>query len=480
MAKILGRESELAELQKIYNSGKAEFVVVYGRRRVGKTFLIREYFKQKFAFYHTALSPIELGGKSLCNKQLQCFHSSLLRFGANSGPQPQDWFEAFDMLISLLEQHHEAKRQVVFIDEMPWMDTPRSGFITALEHFWNGWAAGKENIMLVVCGSSTSWITDNLINNHGGLYGRTTREIKLQPFSLYECEQFYESKNISFNRQSQAEAYMILGGIPYYMDYIEKELSLAQNIDKIFFKKNGILTNEFDRLFSSLFTNASDYKKIVTLLSQRREGFSRKEISDRTGIPYGGGLSYMLKALEVSDFILPYTYWGESSKNVKYKLIDPFSLFHCHFTSRKPTTNDSFWQDNLTSPALNAWRGLAFEDLCFSHTRQIKKALGIEGVQTEISPWHSRISEGDNTQIDMLIARADRTINVCEMKFVENEFMVDKDYEAKLRNKLTIFQAESKTKSSLHLTLITTYGLIRNSHSDKIQNVVVLDDLFAK
>lgn len=480
MAKIIGRESELAEFQRIYDSGKAEFVVVYGRRRVGKTFLIREYFKQKFAFYHTALSPIELEGKNLCNKQLQSFHSSLMRYGAESGSQPQDWFEAFDMLISLLKQQKEGKRQVVFIDEMPWMDTPRSGFITALEHFWNGWAAGKENIMLIVCGSSTSWITDNLINNHGGLYGRTTREIKLQPFSLYECEQFYESKNISFSRQSQAEAYMILGGIPYYIDCMEKELSLAQNIDKILFRKNGKLANEFDRLFTSLFTNASDYKKIVTLLSQRREGFSRKEISDQTGIPYGGGLSNMLRVLEVSDFILPYTYWGESSRNVRYKLIDPFCLFHCYFKSKKTTTNESFWQDNLTSPTLNVWRGLAFEDLCFSHTQQIKKALGISGVHTEISPWRSRTSEGNNAQIDMLIARADRTINVCEMKFVDSEFVVDKDYETKLRNKLSVFQTESKTKSSLHLTLITTYGLIRNSHSDKIQNVVVLDDLFTR
>ena len=478
MTTIIGRKKEQEELGRLYQSGKAEFVVVYGRRRVGKTFLVREFFNEKLDFYHTGLSPLELEGSKLQEKQLQSFYFSLKRYGADIDTQPTNWLEAFEMLITLLEKKGKNKRQVIFIDEMPWMDTPRSGFITALEHFWNGWAAGQSHLMLIVCGSATSWISDKLIQNKGGLYGRTTYEIHLSPFTLGECETYFKHENIAMDRYDILQCYMAMGGIPYYLSYLQKGCSLAQNIDRLFFQKDGKLRTEFHRLYASLFNDPETYIKVIRLLGQKREGYTRAEIAQHTGIPYGGGLTKILKSLEISDFILPYTYYGESSRNIHYKLTDFYTLFYIHFLDKKSHKNPRFWQENLLSPSLNAWRGLSFEEVCFVHQDKIKQALGIASVHTEISPWRNRKEETEQAQIDMLIDRADRIINVCEMKFTTNDFTIDRKYDAELRRKLDVFATATRCRKSLHPTLVTTYGLKQNEYSGRVQNVVTMDDLF--
>ena len=457
MESIIGRKKEQKELERIYNSNKAEFVVVYGRRRVGKTYLVREYFEDRLDFYHTALSPIELGDESLAEKQLQAFYHSLKRYGAvDIEKKPADWFEAFEMLITLLESKGKDKRLVVFIDELPWMDTSRSGFITAFEHFWNGWAAGKKHIMLIVCGSATSWISDKLLQNKGGLYGRTTHEMHLSPFTLGECEEYMKSEGIIMDRYEQLQCYMAMGGIPYYLSYINKGESLTQNIDRLFFDKKGKLRGEFERLYASLFTNPEKYIKIIKLLSQKREGYTREEIARETGLPYGGGLTKMLRALESSDFIMHYVYYKHTVREVYYKLTDLYTLFYLYFIDKK-NAGPNFWKNNLMSPALNAWRGLAFEEVCFVHREKIKQALGIAAVQAEISPWRSKSSEGERAQID---------------------YTIDKKYDAEIRRKLDVFVNETHCRKALHTTLVTTYGLVQNEYSGRIQNVITMDSLF--
>lgn len=474
---IIGRKQEIKELTALYLANKPVFAVVYGRRRVGKTFLVRELFGEKFSFYHTGLSPYEMNGEKLLEQQLKNFNNNLIRYGSNTKSSPQNWFEAFDALINLLEEQGKDKRQVVFIDEMPWLDTPRSGFITALEHFWNGWGAGRENLMLIVCGSATSWISDKLLNNKGGLYDRTTDEIKLSPFTLGECESYYKANNIVMSKLEQAQCYMATGGIPYYISMLQKDKSLAQNIDRLFFESNAKLKFEFDRLYSSLFTNAEDCKKIVRLLSKKRQGYTRQEIMKAMNLPSGGGLSATLKALEVSDFITSYVKYGYPKREVYYRLTDFYSKFYLSFIDGKKTTNPRFWQDNLLTPELTAWRGFTFESLCFYHLPQIKQALGISGVQTEVSPWKSR-KEKDGAQIDMVISRADRVINICEMKFCEDDFSINATYDKNLRHKLSTFMEETKCRCSLHLTLVTTYGLKHNEYSGRIQSIITLEDLF--
>lgn len=475
--KIIGREREIKELEALYNSNKPVFAVVYGRRRVGKTFLVREMFEGSFDFYHTGLSPFELRGKKLKEQQLSNFYTSLVRYGSEMKGVPSDWFEAFNALIDLLEKHGDKKRLVVFIDELPWLDTPRSGFVTALEHFWNGWGAGRSNLMLIVCGSATSWISDKLLNNRGGLFDRTTDEIKLSPFTLGECESYYKDNGIVMSKFDQVQCYMATGGIPYYLSMLQKGKSLAQNIDRLFFEKNAKLGMEFDRLYSSLFANAEDCKTIVRLLARKQQGFTRKEIAELSKIPDGGGLSATLKTLEVSDFIASCTKFGHPKREIYYRLTDFYSKFYLSFIDGKKTTNQSFWQDNLLTPSLIAWRGFSFELLCFCHLPQIKQALGISGVQTEASPWKSK-REKDGAQIDLVIERADHIENICEMKFCDDDFSINAAYDKNLRHKLSVFIEETKCRNALHLTLVTTYGLKFNEYAGRIQNVITMNDLF--
>ncbi|MGI6223510.1 MAG: AAA family ATPase [Prevotella sp.] len=474
--KIIGRKREKELLEEIYNSGNPEFVVVHGRRRVGKTFLIRELFSDRLTFYHTGLSPVENGDgtKTILQRQLETFYASLSRYGYH-GAMPSNWIEALNCLIHLLEQKG-GERQVVFLDELPWIDTAKSGFMTAFEHFWNGWGAGRSNLMLVVCGSSTSWINDNIINNHGGLYNRITAEIALQPFTLKECEDFYIDRGIMMDRYDMLQSYMIFGGVPYYMSLMRKGLSLAQNIDELCFSKRGQLRYEFDRLFNSLFVNPEANKSLVRLLFKRKAGMKRNEIISESNKISGGGLTNILKGLEAGNFITTYRNYGASKREIFYKLTDFFCLFYLNFMDEK-TTDEHYWSSNLLTGSLNAWRGLAFENLCFAHVEQLKTALGIAGVHTETMPWRSKNQE-DGAQIDMLIDRDDRVINVCEMKFATDDYVITRNYDRELRHKLTLFSEETKTRKSLHLTLVTTYGLKQNEYSGKVQRIITMNELF--
>lgn len=476
MEQLIGRKQEVAELERLYNSDKPELIVVYGRRRVGKTFLIRSVFSTRLAFSHAALSPIEFEQAQLSQNQLLAFHTSLINHGATDDTLPSSWFDAFDRLRNYLVRRRMAHsgRQVVFIDELPWMDVKGSGFVTALEHFWNNWASAQDDIMLIVCGSATSWINDNLLNNYGGLYGRITAELKLSPFTLKECEAYYQSLNIVMNRYDQVQCYMALGGIPYYMSLLKPGLSLAQNLDNLFFSHNGRLKLEFDRLFNSLFSSPEPYVKVVKLLSGKREGYTRREISERTKIPYGGGLSQVLKGLEVSDFVQSYLRYQGSKREVHFRLTDHFVLFHLTFVC--PEHGETFWSDNYLLPSLNAWRGFAFESICFTHIDAIKNALGVRLVKSTHSPWRSKGSKP--WQIDLVIERADRVINLCEMKFSNKEYEVSKQYEEELRNKVAAFIDETRCRMLVHPTLVTTFGLVKNAYSGFFQNVITQDDLF--
>ena len=373
MGNLIGRKKEIEELSELYNSNKAEFVAIYGRRRIGKTFLVDEALKGKITFRHAGLSPVdEANEKNSLKNQLRHFYLSLQLQGMKRSKCPTTWMEAFFMLSHFLESKDNGTRQVIFLDELPWMDTPRSGFITAFEGFWNTWACHRDNIMLVCCGSANSWMLNNLVNNHGGLYGRTTYEIKLSPFTLNECEQFYQAQDIKLSRYDIAQSYMILGGIPYYLGYMKKGLSLAQNIDLLFFDGNAKLSQEYNRLFASVFSNPEEMKRIVNFLGTKHIGFTRKEIMEALHVGTGGGLSKMLNALIASDFIDSYVPFGNGKRDERYRLTDPFCLFYQKFVKGQKALADDFWSQNIDSAPINIWRGIAFEEICLLHIPQIK------------------------------------------------------------------------------------------------------------
>jgi len=481
---IVAREREQAVLSRLLGEPTAQLLTVYGRRRIGKTFLIREYFDDSFAFKHTAISPLEFKDKDeklLYKIQLEEFAHSLEKYGAKLGIKLENWFDAFHKLEDLLSRNKSKKKLVVFIDEMPWLDTPRSGFMSAFEHFWNDWGSGKHNLLLIVCGSATTWMLDKLINNNGGLYGRTNREMHMHPFTLNETERYFETRNILMDRYDIVQTYMMIGGVAYYMSFFEPGKSLAENIDNVLFNEGGFLLSEYDRLFTSLFSDNKNYRKIVECLSAQRYGATRAEISINTGISDGGTLSDMLKALVKSDLVSCYYNYGETKRNLYYKLTDMFCLFYLGFVRKNPSNNPHYWHDNQNSPKLNSWRGIAFEDVCFVHQEQIRTALGISGVQAEIYPWKASCNgDAPGAQIDMLIDRADRVVNMCEMKFSRDEFTIDKDYDAKLRNKIDTLLNKCKNRRNIQATLVTTYGLKMNMYGNRIQKVITMDSLFLK
>lgn len=470
---LIGRKKEQQELLKAYRSEYSEFVAVTGRRRIGKTFLVRETFNYRFAFQHSGLA------NQKTRAQLREFRQSLLQCGMKRCRIPVDWFDAFSLLSELLDRM-DVKKKVVFIDELPWMDAPRSNFVSALEHFWNGYASARKDILLIICGSATSWIINNVFRNHGGLHNRVTYRISLAPFTLHECEQYAKSLHLGIDRHSVLECYMVMGGIPFYWSLLERGRSIAQNVDSLFFSGTGKLHYEYNELYSSLFKNPEPYLKVVSTLGTKRMGMTREEIIEEGGITNNGLLTRVLEDLEACGFIRKYSCQGIRRCNAIFQLIDNFTLFYYKFMHDSAGSDENFWTVNTNTSARNAWEGLAFERVCFEHIRQIKRALGISGVSTRVYSWRTKGDpvHGKGAQIDMVIDRADNILNLCEMKYSYAEYAITKSDDENLRNKLARFSMTQKGHKPAHITLITPYGIKDNMYRYTVQNVITISDLF--
>lgn len=481
---LVGREHEIKRLKERYESDSAELVAVYGRRRVGKTFLVDSVFENRFSFRHAGLSPTDdryaadSERRHRMKEQIKHFYRSLLQAGMKKSRLPETWLDAFYALEDYLSAIDDGKsRLLIFLDEIQWLDTPRSGFITGLEAFWNGWACHRHNVMVIVCGSSTSWILDKLIHNHGGLYGRITCQINLRPFSLRECETFFASRGIVMSRYDVTQAYMMAGGIPYYLNYFQREYSLPQNIDALFFADQAPLKDEYDDLFASLFANPDTMKTIIGALAARNRGLTRQELLKCTGIANSGEFSRFLRALISGTFIIKYDSFGSSKRESLYKLTDPFCIFYLHFVKgQKESIN---WINLEDSRSVTAWRGFAFENVCWNHVKEIKQALGISGVSTKESLWSKRAdADEEGAQIDLIIIRKDNVVHLCEMKFYSDEYAVNKEEHLKLNRRKKKLLEQIPKRASVHNTLITTYGLKNNEYAGDYVHTVTLDALF--
>jgi AAA+ ATPase superfamily predicted ATPase len=470
---IIGRKRECEILRECYDANRPDFVAVYGRRRIGKTYLIKEFFNNRFTFYVSGMADEKMP------VQLQNFHFALKEYFEGDFSLPLNWLEAFVQLEHLIKSQPTKEKKVVFIDELPWFDTPKSGFLSALEHFWNSFASSRPDILLIVCGSATSWMVSNLINNYGGLHNRITEQIALQPFTLRECEEYYQSMGIVFNRYQIAESYMILGGVPYYMSRMKSMYGLNQNIDMLLFAKNSALAGEFDRLYRALFRHSDNHIRIVRLLSEKTTGLTRQEIIDQSGIPDGGGLTKVLAELEQCGFIESHNDFNKRRNGEYYKLIDFYSLFYLKYIEKNKSNDEHYWTNYLLDPAHRTWCGYAFERVCMAHQLQIKTKLGISGISTNIYSWRSKDSK-PSSQIDMIIDRKDGIINLCEIKYSLGKYTISEKDDNDFLRRRTAFLSETETKSALHQTMITTYGLEHNAYRNNIQSEITLDDLFAQ
>lgn len=475
MKTLIGREKECERLEKCLKATTSQLVVVYGRRRVGKTFLINQFFKNKLDFKVTGAY-----GQPK-NVQLRNFADELNRRSVKEWTIPKDWIQAFNFLREYIEQLSNDEKHIFFIDEMPWLDTHKSGFLPAFEYFWNDFGSSKDNLVFIICGSATSWMVDNVTNNKGGLFNRQTCRIYLEPFSLFQTREYLQTHGMSWSEYNIAECYMIMGGIPYYLSLLDSEMSYVQNIDNLFFRKKAELWDEFEHLYRTLFSNSDKYVAIMECLAEKRSGYTRNEIADKMKIAANGKLTKILENLINSGFVRASSFYGNRKKETLYQSSDYYTNFYFKFLKDNHGKDEHYWSKALDAPVRRSWAGLTFEQLCKDHINQIKEKLGISGVLSEEYIWFARENEELGTsgaQIDLLIERRDRVINICEIKFVSDEFIIDKEYELNLRNKIETFKRNTKTKYGLQLTMITTYGVKNNKYSSIVGNQILLEDLF--
>lgn len=464
---VIGRKEELGLLSRYLNSPKSELIVLYGRRRVGKTFIVQQACGNQFDFYVTGLY------KRPKAHQLMNFANVLAIHSGQERPLPKTWQEAFAQLRDYLSTCQGTTLRV-FIDELPWMATPKSDLVAALEAFWNCWGSAKGNLKLILCGSSTSWIVKEIFHNKGGLFNRDSCRIALRPFRLAETEEFCQSRNLGFSRWDVAMCHMILGGIPYYLDKLQPGMSLPQNIDNLLFKKRGMLAQEFEFLYSSLFNSPETYVMVVELLAKHPHGLTLTQIAGAIGKKIGGNLSSVLHNLESCDIITPVSRIGTKGREVSYLLSDFFTIFYLHFVKDNTTGDETFWLARHNSPEIYTWRGNAFELLCLLHIQQIREALGVGGVAIEVL-----LLQTSDAQIDLVIERADNQTNLCEMKFVGDEYEIKKEYAQNLTNKIEAYKkVSSKKRRTVNLTFITSYGLKSNMYSAMVHKSFTMDILF--
>lgn len=471
---IIGRKEELENLRNLLETEESQFVAVYGRRRVGKTFLIREAYNYDFAFQHTGIYGAPM------KEQLKEFRESLYAAGMTKKAMPKTWNDAFRLLAQFIEGMESEGKKIIFIDELPWMDTPKSNFVRSLDHFWNGWATTRKDIVLVICGSATSWIIDNVIMNYGGLHNRLTLQMFVEPFTLRECREYCQAHELLYTDGQIMEAYMALGGIPYYWSFLKKGLSVAQNFDMLFFAQRGALAHEFDALYASLFKNPKRHIAIIKALASKKSGMDRREILKITKLHDNEDFSNALKELGQCGFIRKFTPIDKKERGCIYQLLDNYTLFYFDFIQKNINGDEHFWTNNLESSLHYGWAGRAFERVCLQHIPQIKNALGISGIISTAHSWSHRPDGEEDTgvQIDLLIDRNDQTINLCEMKYSKSEYTLTATEAQKLQNRRKVFLENTSLRKSVLLTLITSYGLTKGNYSHDIQCLVTMRDLF--
>lgn len=467
---IIGRHHEQDILKMCMDSAKAEFIAVYGRRRIGKTYLVKQYFNEKFDFYATGIYQASR------TEQLRLWQDQLKKASGVKRNKPKDWNEAFSQLQEHIESLGSHRKIVVFIDELPWFDTPKSGFLRALDLFWNGWASTRKGFKLIVCGSATTWMTNKLLGDKGGLHNRVTRPIHLAPFSLLETEDYLKSLGIEWSRQEILDTYMVLGGTPFYLSLLRPDLSLSQNVDELFFGEDAVLRTEYSFLFKSLFNEASLYRKIVETISSTLTGMTRKEIVRTTRSVDNGGLTEALDNLVKCDFLRRYQAFGKKGYEPMYQLTDMYTLFYLRFVKDNNGQDPHAWS-MMNSGKKNAWSGYAFEQVCILHAAQVKKALGISGIASDICSWRGETTER-KAQIDLVIDRSDKNIDLCEMKYSDQEYELRKDYVEYLKERRELFREITGTKKTLRLTMIASSGVKQGMYSSVLQSRLSAEDLF--
>ncbi len=484
---LIAREEELRILENCYTSNQPEFVVLYGRRRVGKTYLIRHYFADKEVTFFNATGSKD----GYMAEQIRHFTDQISKvFYDGIAIQPQKtWDETFKLLTTVIEKQIAGDKPIIlFFDELPWMATRNSRLLQALDYYWNQHWSNDPRIKLIICGSSASWIINKIINNKGGLHNRVTKRIWLEPFDLAETKLFLEDMGITLNHRQLLLLFMVMGGIPYYLSQVEKGLSAAQIIERLAFSKKSFLMNEFDNLFASLFENSDDHIQAVRILAAHPYGIGERDLLKKLGQhTIGGSGNKKLKELEETGFIMNFKPLFHKKKGTYYRLTDEYTLFYLRWIEpfkaslQKEALASGNWQTMQMTPEWYSWLGYAFETVCHKHVSKIRKALNLT-VMSFASSWRyvpKKASSQKGAQIDLLFDRQDDSITLCEIKYSDEPFILTKDYVDVLHRKMQVFKEQTRTKKQLFMTMIAAAGLKNNFYAeDLICAVVTLDDFF--
>ena len=472
--KIISRKKEKKELEYCEKSKKSELICIYGRRRVGKTFLVEQTFRE-FAFRAVGLE------KGTAKQRLKSFGQRLVEYGDDIKSAPGDWFEAFSRLDKILSMDSVRRspygKKIVFLDEFPWFASKRSDFLVAFEDLWNRRGTMDGDLVFIICGSATSWIIKNVIKNTGNMFQRVTKKICIEPFTLAETELFFEDREFDWSREQIAECQMIFGGLPFFFDLMNTSLSLVQNINRLLFDKDALYRDETKRLLEATLSESAVYEKILSKLAFAKYGMKKAKLQEEIGAS-NGTYGRAIQDLADCGYIIEYRKKYEAYNPLYFQLMDPFLLFHYYYLSKEKRTDS--YEDMISGMGrYDNWRGQAFEILCFNHTHSIKSALGISGVKTECYPWYnSENDKSERAQIDMVIERADNITNLCEIKYTNKPFAVDASYEQQLIRKRDIFKEKTGTSQALKTIMISAKGLAGTAYTSYISEVITLDDLF--
>ena len=479
MEKLIGREDEIKVLERLYKSKSAEFLAVYGRRRVGKTFLITQHFKNKGVFFEVTGTP-----NATTQEQLSNFHDELCSLFNKKTKRPKTWSEAFLQLKEAIKEIHSSQKVIIFLDELPWLAPKRSRFLQALDYYWNRHFSRMPNVLLIVCGSSAFWMVSQIINNKGGLYGRLSAHLRITPFSLGTTEQYLQSRGIDLPRSQVCEIYMVTGGVPKYLSFLEPGQSAAQSIHSLCFTPQSPLVGEFYKLYHSLFKNPAPHFLIVQTLAKKHYGLTRLSLLQETKLKNTGRTSEVLTELVESGLIGLKPEMGKKAREVRYYLSDEYSLFYLHWIEPVKMNilqgvDANYWLQYQNTQSWRIWAGYAFENLCFKHLPKIKEALHIGAVTTTASYWKSLKNGKKEIEIDLVIDRADQSINLCEIKYYRDSFEMDSSYAKEILLKKEIFRKRTHTRKALFMTLITSCKAIQNpAYLSCIETQVNLEALF--
>lgn len=469
---LVGREYEIGRLEESLKSNRSELIAVYGRRRVGKTFLIRSVYEKHIKLSITGL----YGGDN--EKQLATFFEALQNGSTRFQDldRPNNWKEAFDLLKEYINGLRGKGKKVIFIDEMPWLDTHKSDFRMYFGHFWNTYCEKREDLVIVVCGSAASYMVQNVISNQGSLHARLTYKLRIMPFTLYETKAYLGSRNIHWGHYHILHLYIAIGGIPHYLSKVRKGESVVQTIQRLCFDANGDLYNEFDEIFESLFQHSTSHVSIVRALGALGKGITRDQLIQKSGHAGGGAFTRALNELIASGFIAQYSPFGKRKKQTLFRLSDEYSKFYLKYIEPNKYQGSNFWKTMFQQQSYISWAGFNFETICLKHVNQIKKALKIEGIHSVNSSWKT-----DGAQVDLVIQRSDNWVNLCEMKFHGSPVKIGKNEADNLRNKVAKFKEDTQTRDVVVITLITTFGVEENEFAQEIiENDFKMDILFEK